>query len=125
MSSNFPSERLDTDRQLWFACVTANSTPHLTPVWFVFVRNRFWVATGTESAKYRNVSSNPMIAISLEDATDPAAWTGRVEMHHDQRPPDVRSAFIAKYDWDIAEERRSGVSGPVVLWEIEPLSRLL
>jgi PPOX class probable F420-dependent enzyme len=93
--------RLGTDQNAWLCTVRPDGRPHMTPIWFVFVDDRFWFATGQTTVKARNVVAEPRVSVSLEDGDDPVVAEGRVTVHFDLRPAGVAAAFAAKYDWDI------------------------
>ena len=114
-----PDERLDQEGNIWLATTRPDGRPHLTPIWFVYVRNRFWIGTGRDNVKTRNVASNPAVSVALEDGDDPVVAEGTVTIHHEARPDDVVDAFQAKYDWDITVSPDSDI-GIVTLWEITP-----
>ncbi len=111
--------RLISDRNVWLATTRPDGRPHLTPVWFVYVRSRFWIGTGREAVKTKNVVANSTVSVALEDGDRPVAAEGTATVHVDQRPDDVVDAFAAKYAWDITVGDDADV-GTVVLWEIEP-----
>ena len=101
------------------ATTRPDGRPHLTPIWFVYVRGRFWIGTSRDNVKTRNVMAKPYVSVSLEDGNTPVVAEGRVTVHETERPLDVVDAFLAKYDWDLRIPDDPDV-GAVVLWEIEP-----
>ncbi|MEM8903943.1 MAG: pyridoxamine 5'-phosphate oxidase family protein [Actinomycetota bacterium] len=109
--------RLSDERNVWLATTRPDGRPHLTPIWFVYLRDRFWIGTGRDNVKTRNVRSDPRVSISLEDGNDPVVAEGTVVVHEQERPPDVVDAFRAKYQWDITLPDDPDV-GAVVLWEV-------
>jgi PPOX class probable F420-dependent enzyme len=112
-------DRLRTERNLWLATVRDDGRPHIAPVWFVFVRSRFWIGTGRDSVKTRNAERNPCASVALEDGDQPIVAEGVVTVHVEVRPTDVVEAFRSKYDWDITVAEDPDI-GTIVLWEIEP-----
>lgn len=113
------TERLAQERNVWVATTNPDGRPHLTPVWFVFVGGRFWIGTGRDNVKTRNVTANPTVSIALQDGDQPVVAEGTVVVHPRGRPDDVVEAFAQKYGWDITLPDDPDV-GPVVLWEITP-----
>lgn len=111
--------RLDTDRNVWLATTRPDGRPHLSPVWFTFVRGRFWIGTGRDAVKTRNAHSMPLVSLALEDGDQPVVAEGTVTVHEQHRPDDVVAAFIEKYGWDIRVRDDADV-GTVVLWEVQP-----
>ena len=59
--------RLQTEQNLWLATVRPNGTPHLVPIWFVWVAGKIYLCTGADSVKVRNLMQNPQVSIALED----------------------------------------------------------
>lgn len=103
---------------MWVATIRADGSPHLTPVWFVFVDDRIWIATGRGSVKTRNVSARPRVAVSLEDGDSPVVAEGSVAVLGLPFPTPVVDAFCAKYDWDIGSGTDGDVGGEIALWEV-------
>lgn len=110
-------DRLRGERNIWLATTRPDGRPHLTPVWFVHLRDRFWIGTGRDSVKTRNVAGNPTVSLALEDGDAPVVAEGTVTVHDTARPDDVVAAFLAKYDWDLTISEDPDV-GTVVLWEV-------
>jgi len=94
--------RIDDDRNIWLATVRPNGRPHLTPIWYCFHDRRFWICTGADTVKTRNVRLNPNVSVSLEDGSRPLVAEGTVTVHQRPYPQPVIDAFILKYDWDIS-----------------------
>ena len=100
----------DTDRNVWLATIRPGGRPHLTPIWYCFQNDRFWISTSAEAVKTRNVLLNPNVSVSLEDGTRPVVAEGTATVHQRPHPQAVIEAFIDKYDWDIS--RRDDPDGP-------------
>ena len=110
-------ERLREERNLWLATTRPDGRPHLTPIWFVWHRSRFWICTGAGAVKTRNVRATPTVVLALEDGNDPIVAEGTVTLHERPYPDDVVDAFGAKFGWDI--RRTDDADGPFdALWEI-------
>ncbi len=89
-------------RNVWFATVRPDGRPHLVPIWFVVEGERWYVCTGSESVKARNLKANAAVTLALEDGDRPFVVEGQA------RPIDVTISvaekFKAKYDWDITSD---------------------
>lgn len=94
--------RIDNDRNVWLATTRPSGRPHLTPIWYCFQNDRFWICTSAEAVKTRNVLLNPNVSVSLEDGSRPVVAEGTVTVHQRPYPQVVVDAFIEKYDWDIS-----------------------
>jgi F420H(2)-dependent biliverdin reductase len=95
--------RLQTEQNLWLATVRPTGTPHLVPIWFVWVAGKIYLCTGSDSVKVRNLRQNPQVSIALEDGTKPIVIEGLAEPI--ERPhAAVIDEFQRKYDWDITTD---------------------
>ena len=95
--------RLQAEQNLWLATVRPDGTPHLVPIWFVWVAGKIYLCTGADSVKVRNLTRNPQVSIALEDGTHPIVIEGRAEPI--ERPPAaVINEFQRKYDWNITTD---------------------
>jgi PPOX class probable F420-dependent enzyme len=92
--------RLQTEQNLWLATVRPNGSPHLVPIWFVWVAGKIYVCTGADSVKVRNLRQNPQVSIALEDGAQPIVIEGRAQPIGGAPQP-VIEAFKKKYDWGI------------------------
>ena len=109
--------RLRHEKNVWLCTVRDDGTPHLTPIWFVYLDDTFWLCTGASAVKTRNVRTNPTVALGLEDANRPLVVEGEATVHERPYPPDVVDAFRAKFGWDIT--RTDDPDGPFdALWEV-------
>lgn len=109
-------QRLDEERVVWCATVRPNGSPHVTPVWFVFDRGTWWIATARRNVKVANIEHQDQVSLALPDPDRPLVAQGRARIHSCDFPPAVTEAFGAKYDgWDIASDEPDG---PRVLLEV-------
>ena len=93
--------RLTDERICWLATTRPDGRPHLSPIWFVWVDDRFWVCTTGSAVKVRNVGAQPAVAVSLQDGGAPLVAEGRAVIHTAPFPPAVAEAFRARFDWDV------------------------
>jgi F420H(2)-dependent biliverdin reductase len=110
--------RLQTEQNLWLATVRPTGSPHLVPIWFVWVVGKIYLCTAANSVKVRNLRQNPQVAIALEDGTHPIVIEGLaqpIELVPAAVMAAVRNEFQRKYDWDI---KTDGEYDQVI--EIEP-----
>jgi PPOX class probable F420-dependent enzyme len=99
-------ERLRTEPNIWMATSRPDGRPHLTPVWFVWALDRFWVGTAPGAVKVRNLTANPAVALALESGNRPIVAEGTATIHAGPAtvPIAVVEAFRRKYDWALADE---------------------
>ena len=96
--------RLRNDRNIWLATTRPNGTPHLIPIWFVWVDERFYICTGGDSVKARNLRANSQASVALEDGNRPLIAECRAEFLTKPWPRAVVAAFQEKYDWGIDDD---------------------
>lgn len=99
--------RLQTERNVWLATVRPSGKPHLVPIWFVWVSERFWICTSA-STKTRNILHNSQVSVSLESGNDPVVAEGTARIHDQPYPTEVADAFASKFDWDIRQPTADG-----------------
>ncbi|MBB0247428.1 pyridoxamine 5'-phosphate oxidase, partial [Streptomyces alkaliphilus] len=96
------------ERNVRLCCVRADGSPHVTPVWFVFLRERWWIGVHAGSVKARLVARSPRVSPALEDGERPVVAEGGVRVHREGFPPDVVEAFTDKYGWDPRDPHGTG-----------------
>jgi F420H(2)-dependent biliverdin reductase len=117
-------DRLAHEDNAWMCVVRPNGSPHLTPVWFVFGTDRWWICSSERSRKVRYMRGNPRLSLALEDGVAPVVAEGRAIVHHDGFPATVVAAFKDKYHgWDITTPFERG--GSRVLIEVRVTRWLL
>ncbi|MFE6609967.1 pyridoxamine 5'-phosphate oxidase family protein [Amycolatopsis sp. NPDC057786] len=98
-------ERLARERNAWLCTLRADGSPHVTPVWFVYLDDVFWIGSGERNVKVRNIGNDPRVSIALEDGDAPVVAEGLVRVHRGTLRADVLEALAAKYDgWAAGEE---------------------
>ncbi|MCW5887136.1 MAG: PPOX class F420-dependent oxidoreductase [Anaerolineales bacterium] len=76
----------ETKAFAWIATVDANNAPQLTAVWFNTDGEHILFGTSDKTAKFRNLSSNPQIAVAIVAPENPYQYIqvrGRVEITKD------------------------------------------
>ncbi|MFI2239934.1 pyridoxamine 5'-phosphate oxidase family protein [Streptomyces chrestomyceticus] len=74
--------RLATERIVWLCTLRRNGSPHVTPVWFVFVRGTWWIGADRASVKLRNIEHDPRVSLALEGGEAPVVAEGRARIWH-------------------------------------------
>lgn len=117
------TDRMKAERNVWLCTLRVDGSPHITPVWFVYLDDTFWISSGERNVKVGNVVNDPRVSLALQDGDHPVVAEGRVRTHRGTLREDVLTAIAAKYDgWDAAAEIEP--FGPRVLLEM-PVSRWL
>ncbi|SCF27504.1 pyridoxamine 5'-phosphate oxidase family protein [Micromonospora chokoriensis] len=115
--------RLAQEPNVWLCTLRRDGSPHLTPVWFVYVAGTWWIGSGSRSVKVRNVIADPRVSLALEGGNAPVVAEGTARVHRDDFPSTVVEAFAGKYDgWEVGRQVSPG--GERVLLEI-PVRRWL
>ena len=73
----------ETKAFAWIATVDANHAPQLTAVWFNTDGEHIQFGTSDKTAKFRNLSANPAIAVAIVAPENPYQYIqlrGRVEI---------------------------------------------
>jgi general stress protein 26 len=92
--------RLGREFTIWIATVRNDGRPHMTPVWYVWLEGRIYIAIGTESQKFVNLRGNQFVSLALPDTENVIILEG--EAHAADRPTSDKIAdyFFHKYEWD-------------------------
>jgi len=96
--------RLLTDRNVWLSTVRPDGRPHLIPIWFIWLEEKFYICTGEQSVKTRNLLANPRASVALEDGDRPLIAECTVVLLRRPFPAGVVQAFLEKYAWNIATD---------------------
>ncbi len=89
-------QRLKTARNFWLATVRANGSPHLVPIWFVWLNDKVYLHTSRKSVKARNILQNPRGVFALEDGDDPVVIEGEAKILEDV-PVEVAAAILRAF----------------------------
>ncbi len=107
--------RLQTEQNLWLATVRPDGSPHLVPIWFIWLAGKIYLCTRAGSVKVHNLKRNPHVSIALEDGSQPIVIEG-LARPVGQADTAIIVEFQRKYDWDITSD---DVYTQVI--EIEPM----
>ncbi len=110
--------RLNEERNVWLTTVRTNGRPHVTPVWFIYLNDRFWIETGANAVKTKNIAVTGFVSLALETGDAPVVAEGHAIIHATLRPTEVVAAFMEKYQWDITIGEDEDV-GTVVILEVK------
>lgn len=106
--STIPEAYLDLiERPLFahLATVKPDSTPQVTPVWFVWDGEFLSLTTSTLRRKYHHITNNPHVALSVNDPDRPYRYLevrGTVE----RIEPDANADFF----FELADRYKLGIS---------------
>jgi PPOX class probable F420-dependent enzyme len=104
LSWDWATERLTRAHDYWLATVWPDGRPHVTPVWAVWRDGALWFSCSRRSRKARNLTSNPAVAATTDDAESPVVVEGRASLVAD------RATVAAFAEWaDTKYETSYGV----------------
>ncbi|MEO8456280.1 MAG: pyridoxamine 5'-phosphate oxidase family protein [Chloroflexota bacterium] len=107
-------ERLVACHNYYLATTRASGRPHSMPVWGVFFGGKFYFSTGVDSAKARNLHTNPWCVITTDDASEAVILEGHAKKATAKA---VLQRFVRvykqKYDWEMDPNDGS-------IWVVQP-----
>lgn len=92
--------RLGRETTIWLATVRANGRPHLVPVWYVWLDNKIYLATGSDTQKFYNMYNNQSVALALPDPNQVIIIEGEAHVANRQTVNKVADYFFHKFEWD-------------------------
>ena len=92
--------RLGRETTIWLATVRQDGRPHLTPLWYIWLDGRIFIATGAYSQKFVNLYHNQYISLALPDTTSPILIEGEAHVAAQQAVDILAKYFYDKYEWD-------------------------
>ena len=99
--------RLGRELTIWIATVRGNGKPHLTPVWFVWLDDKIYIAIGTESQKFANLRSNQAVSLALPDSDKVVILEGEAHATDRNTTDKLGDYFFHKYEWDFRYDETS------------------
>jgi general stress protein 26 len=109
---DFVSKRMAAAKTYWVCTISAQSQPHVRPVWGVWVAETLFFGGGPDTRWFRNIKANPRIAIHLEDGNEAVIFEGTARLVEDG---DVMTRLDDAY-----EEKYQLRHGPP-LWQLQPV----
>ena len=114
--------RLGREMTMWLATVRADGRPHLVPLWFIWLENKVYVATGTHTQKFLNLRTNQNVSLSLPATDNVLMIEGEAHLVTDYKVEEaIADYFFNKYEWDF----RYDESAKWKLVEITPFKMLV
>ncbi|MFI6261206.1 pyridoxamine 5'-phosphate oxidase family protein [Micromonospora sp. NPDC051006] len=108
--------RIDRERVVWLCTLRPDGSPHLTPVWYLFLDGQWWVGTAERNRKVRNVAADPRVSLALPGGDAPVVAEGHAAVLRPPFPAEVIAGFRQRYDgWDITA---GAPDGPYLLFRI-------
>ncbi len=92
--------RLGREPTIWVATTRYDGRPHLVPVWFIWLQEKIYISTGSETQKFINLTGNQSIALALPDTEQVVIIEGEATVADWQTVDTVADYFYHKYEWD-------------------------
>lgn len=92
--------RLGRETAIWLATVRHDGRPHLTPLWFVWLDGKLYVATGSDTQKFANLRNNQNVSLALPDTASVVIIEGEAHVANRATVEAVADYFFHKYEWD-------------------------
>lgn len=92
--------RLGRESEIWFATVRADGRPHLTPLWFIWLDEKVYICTGSDTQKFANMRHNQSVALSLVDPSNVVIIEGEAHVAARELIDKLAEYFFNKYEWD-------------------------
>ncbi len=92
--------RLGRESTIWLATVRYDGRPHLAPVWFIWLDEKIYIATGADTQKFINLSGNAQVALALPDPNQVIIIEGEAAVADWQTVDTLADHFYHKYEWD-------------------------
>lgn len=91
--------RLDQDVDAWVSTASADGTPYLMPLSFLWTDNSLILSTARNNATSRNIQATGQVHLSLGETRDVVLITGTAKLV-DNLPDQLASAFAEKAGFD-------------------------
>lgn len=92
--------RLGREMAIWIVTVRSDGRPHMTPVWYVWLNERIYFATGTDTQKFTNLRTNQAVALALPDTDSVLILEGEAHAADRKTTDKLGEYFFNKYEWD-------------------------
>jgi general stress protein 26 len=92
--------RLGRESTIWVVTVRRDGRPHLTPVWYIWLEDRIYIAIGTDSQKFANLRVSQSVALALPDTESVIILEGEAHAADRLTSDNLGEYFFNKYEWD-------------------------
>jgi general stress protein 26 len=92
--------RLGRETEIWLATARHDGRPHLVPMWFVWLDEKIYICTGSETQKFTNMRGNQSVALALSDPLNVVIIEGEAHVAARELIDRLADYFLNKYEWD-------------------------
>lgn len=96
--------RLGRELTIWIATAREDGRPHLTPVWYVWLEGKLYVAISSDSQKFANLRGNQAVSLALPDTESVIVLEGEAHAANRQTADALGEHFFHKYEWDFRHD---------------------
>ncbi|MDJ0752390.1 MAG: pyridoxamine 5'-phosphate oxidase family protein [Ardenticatenaceae bacterium] len=96
--------RLGRETSAWVGTVRDDDTPHLLPVWFVWLDNTFYFVVATESEQFNNLRGNQAVSVVLPDPDRVIMIEGEAHASDRKTTDQLADYFYNKYEFDFTQD---------------------
>lgn len=94
-------KRLETDVDAWVSTASADGTPYLMPLSFLWEDGTLLLSTAQNNPTSRNLQANPLVHLSIGETRDVVLITGTAEVLKPAHlTPETGDAFATKAGFD-------------------------
>lgn len=98
LSLDWVRRQLEQSRNYWVASSRPDGRPHVSPVWGIWLEDRFCFGTSRTSRKGKNLAANPAVVVHVESGDDVVILEGTIEELSDRATlRRYADAYDAKY----------------------------
>ena len=95
---SWAEQRLKRSKQYWFTTTLPDGSPHVMPIWGVWVDQAFYFSTGAGTRKARNLARDPRCVVCNEDSAQAVIVHGRArEVKSAARIAELGRPYARKY----------------------------
>jgi general stress protein 26 len=77
---DYVENRLTHSRNYWLCSVRPDGSPHVRPLWGVYLDGTLYIDGFFKSGWFRNLAADPRVAVHLEDGSDAVILEGHVQV---------------------------------------------
>lgn len=102
---SWATEHLAASHDYWIATVSADGSPHVMPVWGLWLGDTIWFSSSRESHKSRDLRRDPRCTVTTDDPFEPVIVKGVAELVTDETQlANVLDAENRKYETEYGIE---------------------
>lgn len=102
---SWAEERLTPTKTYMLGTVTPDGTPHVAPIWGLWIDNALVFSTGENTRKARNLAANGRCTVSIERDDEAVTIEAVARVLEDASlKARVLIAYQAKYAWDMSTD---------------------